>query len=540
MKYTRIAISVVFLFLSIMLIMSALQTGRVSDLTPQAEGEWGQCGEDDPPCGSCTITGVTNGTMTFGCELNCGGSATMCPGGVAGTYPIAHRWETCGNQGNDPCNESRPDYIASGDLGGDGPWTIDGQTIIQGEGTFPAIQCGRVQVDVQIRDQSGQNNIVNVAGLVYTTSSNCGGEPTATTAPGETPPPTNPPGQTPPPGSTATNTPPPNATATHTPVPPTNTPTSTHTPIPTATSAPTATYTPTRTPTNTPTNTPTRTPTNTPTNTPTRTPTRTPTNTPTHTPTRTPTNTPRATATAPPGSTATLPPGSTATVPPGSTATNTPPPGTTITPAPRCDSSCGPCGWRGSDGICRDGYPPNLPPSGLICCISNTPVATNTPQFGTPTLTATLMPGQPPHTPTLRPGEPTYTPTATLPPGVPTYTPAPWEVTHTPTPYPLVGGFRCDQRCGICGIADAGGVCQDMQALPDGTVCCHNACAAQSCVRMFGVSGDACVSDDQCLFEAPPLSYEGSPVPTPPVSGISIPWILLAIPALIIIIGLAL
>jgi hypothetical protein len=123
--------------------------------------------------------------------------------------------------------------------------------------------------------------------------------------------------------------------------------------------------------------------------------------------------------------------------------TNTPtPPSGSIAPStqpPRCDLSCGPCGWRGTDNVCRDGYPPNQPPGGLICCISGTAVP--------PSATPTTRPGQP--TNTLAPGQPTYT----LAPGQPTYTPTPSGPTSTPTPYPLVNGFRCDQRCGICGGA---------------------------------------------------------------------------------------
>lgn len=332
---------------------------------------------------------------------------------------------------------------------------------------------------------------------------------------------------------------------TETPVPPTatgvpptptrtSTPTSTpsRTPTQTPTRTPTPTFTPTRTPTSTPTQTPTRTPTNTPTNTPTRTPTQTPTptRTPTQTPTRTPTPVP--TATLLPGQptytptptylagqpTNTLAPGQpTNTLAPGQPTYTLAPGQPTYTPAPRCDQSCGPCGWRGSDNICRDGQPPNQPPGGLICCISGTPVP--------PTAIPTYIAGQP--TNTLAPGQPTYTPTPSGP-------------TLTPTPYPYVGGFRCDQRCGICGISDTGGVCQDRQTLPDNSVCCHNSCVSNSCAKIFGIAADVCTSDAQCVGVPTTSMIASSPTPTPPVSGIGVPWLLLAIPAIIIIVGLAL
>lgn len=417
-------------------------------------------------------------------------------------------------------------YQNSGDLGGIGPWTIVGQSSVDGSGTYTPITCGRIQLDVQMRNSSGVN-IVDVAGIVYNSNIACDGGPTNTPTTG----PTNTPGQQEP-----TNTP---GGPTNTPAPATNTPapgepTATYTPVPSATSrptvtathTPTATFTPTSTPTSTPTNTPMptatqRPPTNTPTQTPTRTPTLTltPTRTPTSTPTRTPT--PIATATSIPGQpTNTLAPGQptytpaptyiagqpTNTLAPGQPTYTLAPGQPTYTPAPRCDQSCGICGWRGSDNICRDGQPPNQPPGGLICCISGTPV---------PTAVPTYIAGQP--TNTLAPGQPT----------------------NPPTPYPLVAGFRCDQRCGICGISDTGGVCQDRQTLPDNSVCCHNSCVSKSCAKVFGIAGDVCTSDAQCLADITgPIGYP-STTPVPPVSGIGVPWLLLAIPALIIIIGLA-
>lgn len=488
MKHTRIAISIVFLFISLMLIMTALQTGRVSEPRPKAEGTWNNgCtypNPDNRPCGSCGITGVTigadgRGVVTFGCQLLC--TEGTCE--TAGTYTVNDEslfW--CRSSGGGSCTQTDADMIDNiHDTASVGTWVVDGTSwnATQNGLTWNASralngwqQCGRIQADVQI-NASG----VAVAGFVQNFAADCAGAPTNTPGPTNTTAPTNPPPPTNTPGgptNTPTNTPPPGST--NTPVPtatsrPTNTPT--HTP----TQTPTATATPTPTPTNTPIPTATQRPSNTPTNTPTMTPTRTPTNTPTSTPTRTPT----------PTSTATHTPTRTPTAQPTLIAGQPTIPGQpTAVPAPFCDTGCGPCGWRGTDGICRDGQPPNQPPNGLICCASGVPAT----------------------------------------------------VASTPVTYPLVGGYRCDQRCGICGISDTGGVCQEMQTLPDGSACCHNACVSTSCAKVFGTGGDVCTSDAQCLYSTPQVVVT-SPTPTPPVSGVEIPWILLAIPAIIIIIGLA-
>ncbi len=138
-------------------------------------GGWGDCSKGDPtPCGSCSIKNTSNGSMTFGCELNCGGSASSCPGGSAGNYSIAHRWFHCRNKDGGACGPGNSDFMAQGDLGGSGPWTIVGQHLLDpGSGTFPSITCGRVQVDVQMNAGG-----TNVAGGLYTASADCtGGTP---------------------------------------------------------------------------------------------------------------------------------------------------------------------------------------------------------------------------------------------------------------------------------------------------------------------------------------------------------------------------
>ena len=500
MKYTRIAISIVFLFISLMLIMTALQTGRVSEPRPKADivGVV-KCtaGYPDRPCASSSVTNpnISAGTFTWGSEFRCPGGAgpgdlenQVCGPEIPLPIHFSGRYFHCllaqnpSDPENNSCDDNTPDFDSSSGLGqgniitdptSANPAFAYGMT--EKTGSFPSFPCGRVQVDL-LQTETGWG--ISGGAAVSTSGVDCAGAPTNTPGPTNTPeppPPTNTPGG-------PTNTP------TNTPVP--GEPTATYTPVPSATSRPSATPTHTPTATATPTNTPTPTPTNTPipsatqrppSETPTPTPTRTP--TPTPTPTRTPTPTPTRTPTPTPTSTATP----TSTLAPGQP-TNTLAPGQpTYTPAP------------------------------------------------------TYIAGQP--TNTLAPGQPTYTlapgqPTNTLAPGQPTYTLAPSGPTATPTQYPLVGGFRCDQRCGICGISDTGGVCQDRQTLPDNSVCCHNSCVSKSCAKIFGMAGDACTSDAQCLYDTSPVSY-GSPTPVPPVSGIGVPWLLLAIPALIIIIGLA-
>ncbi|MDP3955528.1 MAG: hypothetical protein Q8Q15_04180 [bacterium] len=160
---------------------------------------WAQCSVTDGPepilpCGSCSVNNVAAGSLTFACELDCGGLASGCPGGSAGTYSITHRWERCSQSSNQACTPDSPDYLESGDLGGPGPWSINGQSTTAGSGSFPVpdpINCGRVQVDVQMT-ASG----TSVAAGVYDTGQNCASgvvptptpTPTPTSAPGGTTP----------------------------------------------------------------------------------------------------------------------------------------------------------------------------------------------------------------------------------------------------------------------------------------------------------------------------------------------------------------
>jgi hypothetical protein len=126
----------------------------------------------------------------------------------------------------------------------------DSETEVQVLWRTNAVECGKVQIDADVRDGAGDR--VDILGYVLNYPDRCS---TPTPTPTPTEPPTITPTPTPTPTPTATPTPTVTPTAT---VPPTVTPTSTPTPTPTVT--PTATPTPTVTPTPAPTPTPTPTP----------------------------------------------------------------------------------------------------------------------------------------------------------------------------------------------------------------------------------------------------------------------------------------
>lgn len=151
---------------------------------PPGGGTWDQCRLDADrklPCGSCNVNSVGAGTMSYGCELDCGGSVTGCPDKKATSYSIAHRWERCLHKGKDACSrQAATDYVESGDLSPFSPSSIVGQSSFNnGSGSFAEAlknnPCGRYQVDVQMSAQG-----TSVAGDVYNTGIDC---PEPTTPP---------------------------------------------------------------------------------------------------------------------------------------------------------------------------------------------------------------------------------------------------------------------------------------------------------------------------------------------------------------------
>lgn len=182
----------------------------------------------------------------------------------------------------------------------------------------------------------------------------------------------------------------------------------------------------------------------------------------------------------------------------------TPTPTATPTPAPRCAPElCGPCGWTDGNGICYNDRP--LPNGDSCCNISSTPIATVTGGLGAGTTT----------------------------------TPPVTQIAIFTTPKSIVvQGMKCDARCGICGVSDSGGVCQDTNSLPDGQVCCHNSCVGTSCTKVSGTGQDSCKTSTECFVAQAPTTAVSPQAP--PVSGNMPPWYLLAIPAVIIIIAIAL
>jgi len=276
-----------FLILIIGAIGAVKLTQQQQEIRQRAdEAPWHQCmvsdGDEPPenlPCGSCSIIDIGAGTMGFGCELDCGGLESGCPGGEAGQYGIDHAWLRCENKGSDPCTQDSPDFVESGELGGDGPWVIPGQSTVPGSGTFPLPDpfCGRVQVDVKMTAEGTE-----VAGRVFDSGVDC--EVPATSTPIPTLAPTSIPTAIP----TAVPTARPTAIPTSIPtVPPTAIPTASPTITPTLTPRPTASPTPFPTATPRPTATPFPTATPRPTASPTPVPTATP--RPTASPTPVPT-----------------------------------------------------------------------------------------------------------------------------------------------------------------------------------------------------------------------------------------------------------
>ncbi len=440
MKITRIALSVVFLFVSIMLVMTTIRDMNKAKTEPTQKSDSTKvtatavaagvvkCTRDaagnltsSTPCASCSISTVNaNGTFTWGCELIC--PASGC-GAVPASIPITGKYFHCRQANGGSCEPSnQADYMPpEGTVGlslSSGSGTGFSHGLGANTGTFTGISCGRVQVDILLEleaSNSANNWPVSGAGAVGQAAADCAAPPAPTQPPAG---PTTPPQPTTPPGATV---------------------------------PPVATVTPTLT----------------------KTPTPTPTTTPTITPTETPTFTPSPTPTGP--------------------------------PAPVCaPTDCGVCGWKDAGGVCREG---GVLPSGRRCCyktcVNNACLSVSGDgQDRCAADTSCIQPTT-----------------------------------------PIVASYKCDARCGICGVSDQGGLCIERTDLPNGTKCCHQACVAQACTQVFGTGADACSDASQCVIAAVPVTVApptGAPKPPPPVSGFSIPWYLFAIPVAVVIIGVVL
>lgn len=327
MKYTKIAVSILFLFISIILIMTALQSKEpVSVPSPEATAQ-------DDFTGDCGFPTVSANSATGGCRL------LTCPSAGCGTNTFKAGYFHCKKAAAGQPAGDIDQAGACGDWNRNNatdPLEEEKETVNTAANTATnysftgakTVTCGRIQYDAVIVKSDGVS--LFGGGKVYNTGVDCAGiVPTNTPA---TNPTNTPAGPTDTPGA-PTNTPPPNSTNTPTPVVTIVNSLTPQPPTPTYTPSPTATLT--QTPTMTPSPTRTRTPTPTPTKTPTQTPTR------TLTPTRTPS--PIAINT--------------------STPTRQHPP----TSAPRCAPEvCGACGWLGSDGACYNDKPL---PNGQSCCV---------------------------------------------------------------------------------------------------------------------------------------------------------------------------
>jgi hypothetical protein len=440
MRHTKTAISILFLFVSLVIIMSALQNRKYVNVPlPEASGSL-QCKDsngdgtfDTYPCIWCDFgynfnEGKINNVV---CSYDRGPNPPSCTDTTA--KPVKYGWYHCADKDATYCDGDN-DIDGSGQNSG-GDVTLgdlkcgDGRkTILAEKSIHENFNCGSVQVDVLVG--SGDDYLVGkISGAGTDCGDNGGGS-----GPTQTPPPDSPPTATPP------NNPPPN----------TNTP-----PVPTASPQPTITPLPTVTATTTPSKTPTMTPTQT--NTPTPTKTKTPTPTRTNTPTRTPTKTPVPTA----------------------------------TPAPKCAFDlCGECGWIDGSGLCHNNSPL---PNGQSCC-SQTVV-----------------------TPTIALIQPTISSIIT---------------TQKPS------NLKCDARCGVCGVSDSGGVCQDTN-MANGQLCCHSKCVGTQCSKVHGVGQNECTSSNQCTI-VQSLPTPTAPQPQPPVSGNLPPWYLIVVPIAIVMVALVL
>lgn len=192
-KKPKILGILLFLILLSGTVLGVYVSKQQQEIRQRADTGWNQCqvgenGNINTPCGSCSISIPAAGDVSFGCELDCGGFASGCPGNTAGDYIIYSAQMRCKNQGAEPCTENSPDFIDSADLTGEGPWTIQGQSSVNGSANFTAPQCGRVQVDVQMRETG-----TAPAGAVFDTGADCE-QPTST--PTLTPAPTSAPTST--------------------------------------------------------------------------------------------------------------------------------------------------------------------------------------------------------------------------------------------------------------------------------------------------------------------------------------------------------
>lgn len=438
MKYTRIGLAIIFLFISIMLVMIAARDSE--NKQAYDKDEFGQlskvtsrdgtvdCDDTSSASDRDKLTSSTNITIT--CSKGAGVkenylkvfycpkmSVSNKPACAGGTTPCC---VACNNPNDPNCgvmekNEKKTEIFNS-------------QSLAIGKA------CGCVQWDITMTD-----SLDDIAGgRLFCAATACADNPIST------------PTSTPIPGVTTTPTNTPAATLT-----PTRPPTASNTPIP-----PTATQTPTNTPTDSPTPTPS--------------------NTPTGTTTPSPTHTPKP--------------------------TNTPTVAPSPTPGPVCaPTECGVCGWKDVAGLCHEG---GLLPNGTRCCYKACAGNACTARAGNALDSCASDAG-----------------------------------CTGPTQPPVIAsvGYKCDAKCGICGISDNGGLCADMTSLPGGGRCCHNACVNQSCVQVSGQNIDRCVSAADCVPGAPPVAIAPPvvPQPKPPVTG-SLPWYIIAIPAGILLLGIVL
>lgn len=178
-KITKIIVILILIVLAGLIGVSTYTNQQQKTTSSKAaeNDSWNACNSDfsNAPCGVCNVSSMNNGQVAFSCRLVCSGTGETCPGGV-GTQKITGKWDTCSNTGEETCDSSKTDFKQEGVVQSS-PWTLTRGENGDFTGTFPEIQCGRVNVEL-LMDAPG----VDVTEAVYDSLIACN-LPTSTITP---------------------------------------------------------------------------------------------------------------------------------------------------------------------------------------------------------------------------------------------------------------------------------------------------------------------------------------------------------------------
>ena len=141
-------------------------------------GGWHQCqlprSSAAMPCGSCSLSVTGAGAVSYGCELDCGGSVNNYPicQQNQGGYSVTRKWFQCRGTSGGYCGPDSSDFIGQGTWSGTLAQMLP-QSNKSGTGSVANFDCGRIQVDV-IMEGTG----TSVAGGMRNTSKDCPGQTT--------------------------------------------------------------------------------------------------------------------------------------------------------------------------------------------------------------------------------------------------------------------------------------------------------------------------------------------------------------------------